>query len=402
METTYPRFAARTGWNLELNPLTLLLREKQLAVGRPTLDLTESNPTNCKLDYNETEILAALADRRSLLYEPHPLGLLAAREAVAAYYAAREVKIGPGRVLLTSGSSEAYGYLFRLLADPGDKVLVPLPGYPLFDFLSRLHDLELAGYQLEYHQGWEIDFGTLEAAADSRARAVIVVNPNNPTGSLVKPHERQRLADFCRRRGLALIADEVFLDYCFPPADAVAGSMAASSEVLTFTLNGLSKTAALPQMKLGWMVATGPSGPAEEALARLEVIADTYLSAGTPVQWALPALLASRHHIQEQILTRARENLKCLDRQLAAQTLSSRLEVEAGWSVILRVPSIRSDEEWALELLEKDGVLVYPGHFFNFGREGYLVASLLPPPEIFEEGVARLLHRVSSFGKAGD
>ncbi len=396
MQTTYPRFAGRTGWNLEWNKLAAL-REKRQTEGRLTLDLTESNPTDCKLDYRDEEILTALADRRSMIYEPQPRGLLAAREAVVKYYAASNVPIGPDHVVLTSGSSEAYGFLFRLLMDPGDKILVPQPGYPLFDFLSRLNDLELTGYQLEYHQGWEIDFESLESTLNSRTRAVIVVNPNNPTGSLVGPRERQRLVDFCLRHGLSLIADEVFLDYCFPPAKGVAGTLAATSDVLTFTLNGLSKTAALPQMKLGWIVASGPSEAVEEALARLEVIADTYLSVGTPVQRALPKLLAGRHPMQQQILARTSENLKCLDRQLAAQTLSSRLKVEAGWSVILRVPMVRSDEEWALELLEKDGVLLYPGHFFNFAREGYLVASLLPPPEIFSEGIGKLLDRVSNF-----
>jgi aspartate/methionine/tyrosine aminotransferase len=390
-----PRFAARVGWNLERNRLAQLTESRRRA-GQATIELTESNPTRCGFTYDERAIREAMADPRALLYEPQPRGLARAREAVAEYYAARGVAVSPERILLTSGSSEAYGYLLRLLADPGDAVLVPQPGYPLFEFLSRLNDVELADYRLAYHLGWETDFDSLEAAAGPNTRAVVVVNPNNPTGSLLRPAEREKTADFCARHGLALIADEVFLDFSLPPAGGLAGSMAGTAGALTFTLNGLSKTAALPQMKLGWIVASGPAGVVEEALARLEVIADTYLSVSTPAQWALPRLLETRGPIQEQILARVAGNLKRLDERLARQTLCGRLEVEAGWSVILRAPSVRTDEEWAIELLEKDGVLVHPGHFFNFAGEGYLVASLLVSEDVFEEGIARLLGRIAS------
>ncbi|HYM09975.1 MAG TPA: pyridoxal phosphate-dependent aminotransferase [Bryobacterales bacterium] len=388
-----PRFAARAGWNLEKNRLAQLGESRRRA-GHTTIDLTESNPTRCGFTYDEQAIREAMADPRALLYEPQPRGLLRAREAVAEYYAARGVAVSPERILLTSGSSEAYGYLLRLLADPGEQVLVPQPGYPLFEFLSRLNDIELADYRLAYHQGWEIDFDSLEAAAGPKTRAVVVVNPNNPAGSLLKPAEREKVADFCARRGLALIADEVFLDFCLPPATGLTGSLAETAGALTFTLNGLSKTAALPQMKLGWIVASGPACAVEEALARLEVITDTYLSVSTPVQWALPRLLGTHGPIQEQILARVAGNLRRLDERLARQTLCGRLEVEAGWSVILRAPSVRTDEEWALLLLGEDGVLVHPGHFFNFAAEGYLVASLLTPEDVFDEGMARLLGRV--------
>ena len=390
-----PRFAGRTGWNLEPNRLAVLAQDIRLA-GRPIIDLTESNPTRCGFHYDETAILSSLAGRDSLLYDPQPRGLLSAREAVSGYYDERNTPVSPERVLLTSGSSEAYGYLFRLLAEPGDNVLIPEPGYPLFEFLSRLHDIELVGYSLEYHRHWEIDFASLEAAPGPRSRAVIVVNPNNPTGSILRPLERQKIADFCRRRGLALIADEVFLDYCFPDARPEAGTFAGESAALTFTLSGLSKSAALPQMKLGWIAVSGPERAAEETLARLEIIADTYLSVGTPVQRALPQLLASRHAIQRQIMTRTMENLRVLDERQAAQSLCSRLRVDAGWSAVVRVPNIRSDEEWALELLEKDGVLVHPGHFFNFATEGYLVVSLLPLRAAFDEGISRVLARIGT------
>jgi alanine-synthesizing transaminase len=394
MKKTALRFAARTDWDLEPNRLAAA-RERRARSGAPILDLTESNPTRCGFRYPGHEILAALGDERGLAYDPQPRGFPAARESVAAYYAERGVHVSPEQVLLTSGSSETYGFLFRLLAEPGDNVLVPHPGYPLFDFLARLHDVEQRGYGLEYHGAWEVDFGSLEAASNDRTRAVIAINPNNPTGSLLKPRERKRLAAFCAQRDIALISDEVFLDYAFGQAAAQAGSMAANEVALTFALNGLSKTAALPQLKLGWMVASGPGELVEPALARLEVIADTYLSVATPVQLAIPTLLAGCRGIQRQILARAVRNLEQLDSALSRQTLASRLEVEGGWSVVMRVPSIRSDEDWALELLENDGVLVHPGHFFNFHREGYLVVSLLVPEDVFASGVQKVLARVN-------
>ncbi len=390
-----PRFASRTSWNLELNRLAQALEARRKS-GREILDLTESNPTRCVFQYNGGSLLQPLADARALLYEPHPRGLLPAREAVVRYYAERRVMVRPEQIVLTSGSSEAYSYLFRLLAEPGDNVLVPRPGYPLFEFLSRLNDVELSSYRLAYHGSWDIDFDSLEAAADERTRAVIVVNPNNPTGSIIRPSERQTIEDFCRRRGLALISDEVFLDYTFPEAAAAAGSFAGTRDCLAFALNGLSKTAALPQMKLGWIAAAGPAGPVGEALERLEVIADTYLSVATPVQWALPELLAAGRRIQIQIFNRLAGNLHCLDQLLSGQSLCSRWNIDAGWSAILRVPGTLSDEERALELLDKDGVLVHPGHFFDFGGEGYLVVSLLPPPAVFREGISRMLARITA------
>ena len=392
MAESRPRFASRTAWNLAPNRLARLAEERRRG-GQAILDLTESNPTRCGFDYDERAILEALADRRGLEYAPDPQGLLEARRAVVEYYRAWKVALRPEQILLTSGSSEAYDLLFRLLADPGGNVLAPRPSYPLLEFLSCLNDIELAGYALDEHHGWRIDFGSAEAAVNGRSRAIVVVNPNNPTGSLLKPDERASLVELCRRHGLAVISDEVFLDYC-QGAAGQAVSLAGETSALTFALNGLSKTVALPQMKLGWIVAGGPDKLVAEALGRLEVIADTYLSVGTAVQWALPRLLESRGAIQRQILARVAENLKRLDGRLARQAVVSRLEVEAGWSVLLRLPSIQTDEEWALELLERDGVLVHPGHFFDFPREGYVVLSLLPPVEVFEEGIARLLARV--------
>jgi len=390
-----PIFTQRTRWNLQPNRLALLAEQRRRA-GLPLIDLTESNPTRCGFQYEEQAILEALSSPQSLSYEPEARGLLPAREAVCGYYAGQNISVPAEHILLTAGSSESYSFLFRLLAEPGDNVLVPEPGYPLFEFLSRLHDIELIPYSLEYHQNWEIAFGSVEAAVTTRTRAVIVVNPNNPTGSILRGDERRQMEEFCRQHGLLLIADEVFLDYCFPEAKPEAGSFASESAALTFTLSGLSKSAALPQMKLGWIVVSGPEAGRSEALSRLEIIADTYLSVGTPVQAALPPLLATRHGIQRQICGRTTSNLQRLDELLSTQPACSRFRVDAGWSAILRVPNLRTDEEWALEVLERDGVLVHPGHFFNFSSEGYLVVSLLPAEKAFDEGISRLLARIGT------
>ena len=390
-----PRFSRRTAWNLAPNRLSVAAKRRRLA-GRPVLDLTESNPTRCGFQYDEGCIHEALSDPRGFEYEPQPFGLDETRAAVAEYYAARGTMLKPDQVLLTAGSSEAYTHLFRLLADPGDNVLAPTPSYPLFDFLAGLNDIAVESYRLEHHRCWETDFASLEAACNERTRAVVVVHPNNPTGSLAGPEDRDRIEEFCAARGLALIADEVFLDYCFPEARGRAGTFAGRRKTLTFTLNGLSKTAALPQMKLGWMVVSGPDGVTAAAKARLELILDTYLSVGTPVQRAAGRLLAGCGAIQRQILERATRNLQALDTCLGRQQVSSRLEVEGGWSVVLRVPSIRSDEEWALELLEEEGILVHPGHFFEFHTEGYLVLSLIVPEVAFGAGVSRLLGLIAA------
>ena len=392
MKESHPRFASRTGWNRALNRLSRLSDQKRRA-GEAFLDLTESNPTRCAFDYPDKPVPAAAR------YEPQPGGLWKARRAVSEYYAGWKAPLDPGQILLVASTSEAYSYLFRLLCEPGDKVLAPVPSYPLLEPLARLNDIELAHYELGYYQGWEIEESSLESAVNSRCRALILVNPNNPTGSLVKLQERTWLVEFCRRHELALVADEVFLDYCFPWAAGGAASLAGETDVLTFTLNGLSKIAALPQLKLGWITVSGPAEPVGEALGRLEVISDTYLSAATAVQEALPELLSDRHWMQRQIRTRCAENLARLEELLAQQSLASRLQVEAGWSVVLRLPSIQTDEEWALDLLEHDAVLAQPGHLFDFRGEGYLVLSLIVPPAIFQEGIDRILTRVEGRGR---
>ncbi len=382
-------FASRTNWPLTPNPLSLALAERRRA-GLPVLDLSESNPTRCGFQANRRAILAALSSDEALRYEPDSRGLLRAREAVAAYYAERGLQVSPEQIFLTTTTSEAYTYIFRLLANPGDNVLTPQPSYPLFDYLAGLNDVEIVAYSLRYQDGWSIDTESLSARTTQRSRAVLVVHPNNPTGSFVRQSELEFLAGACRERGLALVADEVFADYAFAPDEQRVTSHADVAEVLTFTLSGLSKISALPQMKLAWIVVNGPPEILQRALRRLEIIADTYLSVSVPVAAALPPLLELRRSVQPQILERARGNLRRLDKMLGGNSPLTRLTSEGGWYAVVRVPSVRSDEDWAVELLEREGVLVHPGHFYDCPGEGYLVLSLLPRPHIFSEGISRL------------
>jgi aspartate/methionine/tyrosine aminotransferase len=389
-------FSSRFHWDPSPNRLTRLLQEKRRAGATgidPILDLTESNPTHAGLTYPE-EIVQALADPRALRYDPQPGGSLAAREAVCRYYAEAGHAVEPDRVLLTASTSEAYAYLFKLLADPGDEVLVPRPSYPLFEFLATMESLRVVSYPLVYHGGWSIawsiDDHALAAAVTPRTRAIVVVNPNNPTGSFLKRDELL----FLQSLGLPLISDEVFADYAFTEDTARLRTLATTNETLTFSMSGLSKIAGLPQMKLGWIVISGPPAARAEAKDKLEWIADTYLSVGTPVQQAAPRLLDLGKGIQSQIAARVRANLAWLASAIAPDSPCRTLAVEGGWYVTLQVPRIRRDEEWALELLEKDNVLVQPGFFYDFESEAFLVLSLLTEPGTFQEGCRRLLERV--------
>jgi aspartate/methionine/tyrosine aminotransferase len=389
-------FSSRTNWPLAPNRLSEEFEERRRR-GLPVLDLTESNPTRCGFVYEAREILRALAHPQSLNYEPDPRGPLAARRAVAGYYAERGTEPTPEQIFLTTSTSEAYSYIFRLLADPGDNILVPRPSYPLFDFLGRLDDVELIPYRLVYDDGWQIDLESVEGRLNPRTRAVLVVDPNNPTGSFVRRQEFRFLLDRCAKRHLALVSDEVFADYAFAPAGLEVGDFVrrgAKPEALTFMLSGLSKISALPQMKLAWLVVDGPAEVLSGALARLELIADTYLSVSGPLAHALPELLEMRRSLQGQILERVRSNLLWLDQQLSRESPLSRLKAEGGWYAILKLPSSRSDEDWAVELLRQDGVLVHPGHFYDFPSEGHLVLSLLPQAEIFKQAMARILARL--------
>jgi alanine-synthesizing transaminase len=390
-------FASRTDWSLTPNRLAQALEARRKA-GLPILDLTESNPTRCGFDFEAEKVLGALADPRSLTYQPDPRGLVPARRAVAAYYAERGVALSTEQVFLTTSTSEAYSFLFRLLANPGEAILAPRPSYPLFEFLARLNDLELLPYALSYHDGWQLDLQAMRETlrrTGPRVRAIVVVHPNNPTGSFVGRDELGALVAWCCEHDAALIADEVFADYAWEADARRVVSHASVSGALTFTLSGLSKISALPQMKLAWIVASGPPELLEPALARLEIIADTYLSVSAPLAHALPEMLETRRRVQPQILGRVRANLRWLDEQLSPEIPLTRLHAEGGWYAVLRLPAVRSDDDWAVELLAEDGVLVHPGHFYDFGAEGHLVISLLPPPDVFQEGIRRLLGRIA-------
>jgi alanine-synthesizing transaminase len=384
-------FAERTNWNLAANRLSEALARHR-ASGKPLLDLTASNPTECGFDYDSAAIMQALANPSSLQYEPNPKGLLAARQAVASYYADRGAGVSPDNVVMTTSTSEAYSFAMRLLCNPGDELLVPSPSYPLFDFLADIQDVKLLRYPLVYDHGWQIDFASLKCAITARTRGAIVVHPNNPTGHFTTERDFEQLGETCRSHGMAIIADEVFLDFAVNASSRATS--ARGGRALTFTMSGLSKISGLPQMKVAWLVASGPAEVKEPALARLEVIADTFLSMSAPMQLAAPKMLELRHGFQRQLMARVRRNLEELDRQLATQKLCTRLEVEGGWYAVLRVPATRPDEELALALLESSGVYVHPGHFYDFPGEGHIVVSLIAPEAEFAEGMMRLLAKV--------
>jgi alanine-synthesizing transaminase len=376
----------------DLNALTRALAKRR-AEGQPVVDLTESNPTRVGFTY-PANVLDGLASTASLRYDPQALGMLGAREAVARDHARRGVEIDPDRIILTASTSEAYTWLFKLLCDAGDAVLVPRPSYPLFEHLTQLEGVRTFPFNLEYDGRWEIDFATLQSAPDE-ARAVIIVSPNNPTGSFVSERELERLLALCHDRGWALIADEVFADYALD-AEAPLTDIAARADVPAFTLGGLSKTAGLPQLKLGWIVAGGPAAACTAALAGLELIADSFLSVSTPVQVAARQLLEGGVDIRTQIQERARRNLQALRQSARAYPACDVLKVDGGWSAIIRVPAVLTEEQLILELLNREGILVHPGYFFDFQREAFVVVSLLPPLDVFREAVPRLLRFASS------
>jgi alanine-synthesizing transaminase len=383
-------FSKRTDWKLTPNRFTEVQREV-LAAGFAVLDLTVSNPVRAELHYDEEAILGALVSPEALDYDPQPKGLRSAREAVANYYREQheEFDVDPESIVLTTSTSEGYSYVFRLLCNPNDEILVPKPSYPLFEFLADLEDVKLVPYPLIYDHGWQVDFPSLYKGVNHRTRAVVVVHPNNPTGSYVENAERSALNGFCREFNLSLIVDEVFLDYAHDGAPRP--TFAVNREALTFTLSGLSKISGLPQMKLAWVATSGPQEKVALAMGRLEVIADTYLSMNAPIQLAAPALLEQRKNIQPLLLDRLRTNLGELDRQLVKQKTCERLEVQGGWYAVLRVPVKQSDEDLAIELLRKMSVLVHPGHFYDFPSDGYLVVSLITPPREFQQGIGHVL-----------
>jgi alanine-synthesizing transaminase len=384
-----PMFSERTHWDLRPNRLAERLAARR-AAGARILDLTESNPTRAGLPCPD-DVLAALARAEARRYEPRPFGLPAAREAVAADFARRGFPVGPDRVVLSASTSEAYAFLFKLLCDPGDEVLVPRPGYPLFEFLATLESVRVLPYPLAYDGEWHLDVASLRSALGPRTRAVVVVSPHNPTGACLKRDERDAVEALCAGHGVALVSDEVFADYSFRDDPRRAASVAHDGPALAFALGGLSKSCGLPQLKLAWTAVTGPEPLRRDALARLEVVADTYLSVSTPVQVAAPELLSRREELSAPIRARVRANLEALRAAIAPGCPATLLEPEGGWSAVLRVPATRTEEERVTRLLEERDVLVHPGYFFDFPHEAFLVLSLLPPESDFAEGVARVL-----------
>jgi aspartate/methionine/tyrosine aminotransferase len=370
------------------------------ASGAPIIDLTESNPTRAGFDYPPA-LLAPLAHPRGLSYEPRPFGLPAAREGVSADYARRGTAVPADRIVLTASTSEAYGLLFKLLADAGDEVLVPRPSYPLFEHLTRFEAVVARPYDLEYHGAWTVDFDSVERALSARTRAVLIVTPNNPTGSFVKHAELERMAAICAPRGIALIADEVFADYVLDPdAARSAGRILDRQDLLVFALGGLSKSIGLPQVKLGWAVVGGPAALAAGALERLELIADTYLSVSTPVQAAAADLLTAGSSVRAQIAARVTRNYKELVETAAGTPTCRVLKSEGGWYAVLQVPSLEPEEDLVLDLLTRHRVLVHPGYFFDFPRESYLTVSLLPAELAFASGLGCILQRFAGVERA--
>ena len=383
-------FSERVPRSLEPNHITRAVRRAR-AAGRPLLDLTITNPTTAGFDY-PLSILNALASTDALVYEPQPFGLPDARRAVACDYARRGFDITPDRIVLTASTSEAYSLLFKLLCDgSGSAVMVPVPSYPLFDHLTALDGVQTIPYRLDYDGRWTIAIDDLERRWTPAVRAVLAVSPNNPTGSVLSAEELHALSSFCAERPAALIIDEVFADYPLKPE---AGRIKPDvTGPLTFRLGGLSKSAGLPQVKLGWILVEGPDVIVREAMDRLEIICDSYLSVSTPVQVAARALIDAGAAVRSQILDRVRTNYRALQSAASRHSAIDVLHADAGWSAVLRVPSTRSEEDFVLELLERDNVLVHPGFFFDFPHEAFVVVSLLPEHQAFSDGVGRLLER---------
>jgi alanine-synthesizing transaminase len=383
-------FSRRTAWSRHENALTGALASAR-AGGAAVLDLTESNPTRAEL-FDARALVATLGHERGVRYEPEAFGHAEAREAVARYYGERGVAVPAGQVVLSASTSEAYGWLWKLLCDPGDEVIVLAPSYPLFSFLSDLEGVRLVTVPLSERRGFRLEIGELEAALTERTRAIVLVHPNNPTGTFVHPADRALLVAIAAERELALVVDEVFGDYAFDDAlVARPPTFAGETRALTFVLSGLSKVVALPQVKLGWLVVAGPEALRAEALARLELVADTYLSVATPVQRALPEILAARRSVGDAIRARTRANLARLDAALAGRHEVHRLAMDAGWYAVLAAPGVPDEERFVEQLAAEQHVLVHPGYFFDFPVAGRYIVSLLTMETAFAEGIARLL-----------
>ena len=386
------RFSGRIPHELESNRLALALARLR-DEGRPILDLTQSNPTRASFSY-PSNLLEPLAHARGLSYRPEPLGVAEARAAVAADFARRGRHVNPGRIALTASTSEAYSLLFKVLCDPGDEVLVPQPSYPLFEHLTRLDGVSSIGYQLDYHGRWSVDLSSVERALSPRTRALLVVSPNNPTGNFISQPDLDALAALCVQRDIAVISDEVFADYALQDDSGVAqGVLSDRTDVLGFTLGGLSKSVGLPQVKLGWIAVSGSDTIVDATLARLELACDTYLSVSTPVQLATPEILERGADVRHQIRARVRRNLAHCATLVADRPACTLLHTEGGWSAVIQVPTFEPEEELMLALLAETSVLVHPGYFFDFPTESFVIVSLLTPEDIFADGLARVLDR---------
>jgi len=382
-------FSSRTRWDRTENRLAQAIRVRR-GSGEGILDLTESNPTRAGLKA-PAALMELLSRSGSLDYAPDPRGLTAAREAVAGDVSRRGVTVSADQVLLTASTSEAYALAFKLLCDPGDAVLVPRPSYPLFDFLADLESVRVDRYPLAFDGSWRVDLDGVRHVLSPETRAMVVVNPNNPTGSFLDSDEALSLLDLCAERGIAVISDEVFADYAFARDPRRVAALDGGTQALVLSFGGLSKSCGLPQLKLGWIVVTGPSDLRDEALSRLEIAADTYLSVGTPVQQAAPQILARLPELQAPIAERVRGNLETLRRLCRRELPATLLQVEGGWSAVLRVPETLSEEERVCRLIEERGVLVHPGYFFDFGSGAHVVVSLLPELETFRRGMEIVL-----------
>lgn len=384
--------SSRLPANREANALARVIQARRRG-GAAIADLTESNPTQVGLSYPK-DLLAPLADPRALDYGPQPLGLWPARAAVAADFRRRGIVLSADRVALTASTSEAYALLFKLLCDAGDEVLIPHPSYPLFEHLTRLESIQAVPYALEYHGSWRVDIESVRRAISNRTRAILIVSPNNPTGSILHRDDLAHLAEIATAANVPLIGDEVFADYRLDPAPH-ATHILADGDVLAFSLGGLSKSAGLPQLKLGWIGVGGPSARVDEVLAAYEIVADTYLSVATPVQAAAADLIERGAGIRAQILARVKRNLDALRKAATMFPAAGVLPVEGGWSAVVQMPSVLSEEALVLALLEQDGVLVHPGYFFDFPREAFVVVSLLVEPDIFDRAITAVLARAT-------
>lgn len=381
-------FSSRTDWNTNLNRLSGLIAEKRLC-GESILDLSESNPTRCGFSYPKQEIISSLTNESVLLYQPEPRGLLSAREAIADYYRTLNVSTTPKQIILTASTSEAYSFLFKLICNTDDEVIVPQPSYPLLDYLCQINDVKLQQYRLAYDGEWHIDFESLQSACTSHTRAIILIHPNNPTGSYLKQNEFERVSTLAAEHNCAIIADEVFQPYSFSPDTRRANILASQSSVLLFSLNGISKLLGLPQFKLSWIVVSGHPKQTTNALDRLDIIADTFLSVNTPVQTAIPKLLCYASDIENQIRLRVQTNYKLLQK-ICLGSNTSIFQIEGGWYAILQLPQIYSDEEWAERILTNQNVIVHPGHYYGIEQKSCVVISLLPILDMFEDAVIKI------------